>query len=63
MTGEDAFPLKHAVRARSRDLIAASARLAKASDVAFLLTPTDEGFELAGDRCVQGPEVLKAVIT
>ena len=40
MTGEDAFPLKHAVRARSRDLIAASARLAKASDVAFLLTPT-----------------------
>lgn len=46
MTGEDAFPLEHAVRARSRDLIAASARLAKASDVAFLLTPTDEGFEL-----------------
>lgn len=46
MTEEDLSLLEHAVRAHGREIIAASARLTQASDVAFLLVPTDEGFEL-----------------
>lgn len=46
MTEEDLSLLEHAVRAHGSEIIAASARLTQASDVAFLLVPTDEGFEL-----------------